>query len=138
LDELPVLNGLEKERALHDEEKFRKEKVLSDLERASWRQKLRRDIWLKESDKCIKFFHRVANLNRRNNSIESLSVNGSISFDRTVTWDHIVHFYGRLLWNNLIGGPRWIALLLIPLMRRRPLGYSNRLRRVRYLRWWKV
>jgi hypothetical protein len=105
LDELPVLNGLEKERAFHDEEKFRKEKVLSDLERASWRQKLRRDIWLKESDKCIKFFHRVANLNRRNNSIESLSVNGSICFDRTVTWDHILHFYGRLLLNNLIGGP---------------------------------
>jgi len=27
--------------------------------------------------------------------------------------------------NNLIGGPRWIASLLIPLMRKRPLGYGN-------------
>jgi hypothetical protein len=62
-------------------------------------------------------------------------VNGSISSDQTVIWDHIVHFYGRLLLNNLIGGPRWIAVLLIPLMRRRPLGHRNHLRRVRYLRW---
>jgi soluble P-type ATPase len=45
LDELPVLSGLEKERALYDEEKFRKEKVISDLEWASWRQKLRRALW---------------------------------------------------------------------------------------------
>jgi hypothetical protein len=47
LDELPVLNGLEKERAFisYDEEKFRKEKVISDLEWASWRQKLKRALW---------------------------------------------------------------------------------------------
>lgn len=45
LDELLVLNGLEGERALFVEEKLRKHKVISDLERASlfeemnWRQK---------------------------------------------------------------------------------------------------
>jgi hypothetical protein len=45
LDELPVLNGLEEERALYDKDKFKKEKVLSDSERASWGQKLRRALW---------------------------------------------------------------------------------------------
>jgi hypothetical protein len=34
-------------------------------------------LWLREGEKCTKFFHQVANSNRRNNSIESLLVNGS-------------------------------------------------------------
>jgi hypothetical protein len=57
----------------------------------SWRQKSR-VLWLKESDKCTKFFHRIANLNRRSNAIESLSVNGSISSDQQAIRDHVAHF----------------------------------------------
>jgi len=49
-------------------------------EEVSWRQKSR-VLWLKEGDKCTKFFHWIANSNRRFNAIESLSVNGSISSD---------------------------------------------------------
>lgn len=41
------------------------------LEEASWRQKSRA-LGLREVDKCTKFFHQVANSNRRNNSIEQL------------------------------------------------------------------
>jgi hypothetical protein len=74
MEELCVLNGLEEVRALIVEEKLRKSLVISELEKVnlideiSWRQKST-VLWLKEGDKCTKFFHRVANSNRRNNSI---------------------------------------------------------------------
>jgi hypothetical protein len=65
------------------------------LEEISWRQKSRA-LWLKEGDKCTKFFHRVANSNRRNNSIEALSVNGSVSSDQSAIREHIVQYYDSL------------------------------------------
>ena len=64
-------------------------------EEIGWRQKLR-IRWLKEGDKCTKFFHQVANANRRNSSIESLDVNGSATSDPTIISDHIVNFYDSL------------------------------------------
>jgi hypothetical protein len=47
------------------------------LEEVSLRQKSR-ERWLRVGDKCIKFFHRVASLYRRNNSLEHLVVNSTI------------------------------------------------------------
>jgi hypothetical protein len=61
----------------------------------SRRPKLRA-LWLKEGDKSTQSFHRVANFNRRNNSIKSQLVNGSISSDQTKIRDHIVQFYDRV------------------------------------------
>jgi hypothetical protein len=87
MEELCVLDGLEEVRALIVEEKLRKSLVISELEKVTlmeeirWRQKSTA-LWLKEGDKCTKFFHRVANSNRRNNSIEALSTNGSIYYQR--------------------------------------------------------
>lgn len=58
LEELQILDGLEEERALCVE-KFRKEKVVGDLERVtlskevSWRQKSRA-LWLREGKKMHK------------------------------------------------------------------------------------
>jgi hypothetical protein len=81
LEELRILYGLQEEIVLGDEEELRKTIVIGELEKAivlekiSWRQKFRA-LWLKEDDKWTKFFYRAANLNRRNNSIESLSVKG--------------------------------------------------------------
>jgi hypothetical protein len=75
--------------------------VISDLERTilqeeiSWRQKSR-VLWLKEGDKCTKYFLWVSNSNRRFNSIESLSVNGSISSDQSVVRDYAAQFYETL------------------------------------------
>jgi hypothetical protein len=89
MEELCALDSLEEQRGLTPEEKARKSGVIRDLENSilqeeiSWRQKSRA-LWLKEGDKCTKFFHRVANSNRRSNSIESLFVNGSISSDQQV------------------------------------------------------
>jgi hypothetical protein len=52
--------------------------------------------WLKEGDKCTKFFHQMANANRRNNSIESLIVNGSSTSTPSIISDHIVSYYESL------------------------------------------
>jgi hypothetical protein len=55
-------DGLAEERNLCEEEKLRTNKVIGDLERAttmeeiSLRQKLRA-LWLREGDKCTKFFY---------------------------------------------------------------------------------
>jgi hypothetical protein len=98
LEEIKELDSFEEDWDLGDEEK-RKELMLSmELERLliceeiSWRQKSRA-LWLKEGDKNTKFFHRVVNSNRRNNSIDSLKVNGSLSSNPIEIKEHIVHFF---------------------------------------------
>jgi hypothetical protein len=86
LEELRALDSLEVERGLDSEDLLRRSSIASELERTilqeeiSWRQKSR-VLWLQAGDKCTKFFHQIANSNRRSNSIESLSVNGSVTFD---------------------------------------------------------
>ena len=44
------------------------------MEEISWRQKLR-ETWLKEGDKNIGFFHRIANSNRRRNCLKKIKIN---------------------------------------------------------------
>jgi FixJ family two-component response regulator len=62
------------------------------LEEVSWRQKSRA-LQLKEGDNNKKFFHRLANLNKRNNSIESLMVDGNMTKESAIIQDHTVNFY---------------------------------------------
>jgi hypothetical protein len=77
MEEVSALDRLEEEHGLAPEEKVMKCSIIRDLENTvlqveiSWRQKSR-VLWLKECDKCTKVFHRVANSNRRFNSIVSL------------------------------------------------------------------
>lgn len=56
------------------------------LEEVSWRQKSRA-LWLKEGDNNTKFFHHLANSNMRNNSIESLMVDGNMMEESAVIQD---------------------------------------------------
>ncbi|XP_059428690.1 uncharacterized protein LOC132162467 [Corylus avellana] len=80
LVDLWIPKGLEEERGLVKEEIMLKAAVTNELggimllEEVRRRQKSRA-LWLREGDNCTKFFHQVANSNRRNNSIEQLVVN---------------------------------------------------------------
>ena len=100
-EELKSLDSIEEERQLTKEEKARRRQITRELEATllqeeiSWIQKSR-IRWLKEGDKCTKFFHQVANANHRNNSIKSLIVNGSFTSDPTIISDYIVNFYDSL------------------------------------------
>jgi hypothetical protein len=99
--EVEELDRLGEVRRLTEEEKERRRVLVADLEASllqeeiSWRQKSR-VRWLKEGDKCTKFFHQVASANRRNNSIESLMVNGSPTSDPTSIGNHVVNYYKSL------------------------------------------
>ena len=59
-------------------------------------------LWLKEDEKCTKFFHQVANLNRTNNSIEQLVANGTVSPNQSKRREHIVQFYDNFLWSLIL------------------------------------
>jgi hypothetical protein len=72
---------LEGGRGLVAEENERKRLIMSELETSLLQEKISRRqksriCWLKEGEKCTKFFHRISNSIRRFNSIESLSING--------------------------------------------------------------
>lgn len=67
-------------------------------------------LWLREGNNCTKFLHRVANLNRKNNSIEQRVINGTVSSDQSQISDHIVQFFDRLFtrqfsWWAQVGWP---------------------------------
>jgi hypothetical protein len=103
-----VLDIIEKGRTLGAEESMKKAEIVSELERftlmeeVSWRQKSR-ILWLKEGDKCTKFFHTMANSNRRRNSIDSLLIDGTIFTNRLeITMSS---FIKSCLLSSLVGRP---------------------------------
>jgi hypothetical protein len=110
-EELELLDRSEEVRRLSEEEKERRRLLASDLEASllqeeiSWRQKSM-VRWLKEEDKCTKFFHQVASANRRNNSIESLIVNGSPTLDPACIGEHVVNYHESLFLEPLSWRPR--------------------------------
>jgi hypothetical protein len=101
LDGIRELDICGEGRGLDEDERRSKDVLSLELERLllceeiSWRQKSRA-LWLREGDKNTKFFHRVANSNKRNNAIESLIINGSLSSEATDIKEHIVQFYTQL------------------------------------------
>jgi hypothetical protein len=110
-EELELLDSYEEGRGLSEEEKERRRELVTGLEASllqeeiCWKQKSR-IRWLKEGDKCTKFFHLVANANRRNNSIESLTVNGSPTSDPNLISSHIVNYYDTLFSEPISWRPR--------------------------------
>jgi hypothetical protein len=100
-EELELLDSYEEVRRLSEDERERRSLLASELEASllqeeiSWRQKSR-VRWLKEGDKCTKFFHQVASANRRNNTIESLMVNGIPTSDPACIGEHVVNYYKSL------------------------------------------
>ena len=85
------------------------------MEEVCWRQKSR-VLWLEEGDKCIKFFHAIANSNHRNNSIESLMIEGNLSNNQPEINMHIFMFYQKILteqyhWRPLVDGLEFHCIL---------------------------
>jgi hypothetical protein len=101
LDNLSELDAIEETRALDSAELAMKGEVSRELgacllmEEVSWRQKSR-ILWLKEGDKCSKFFHSMANYHRRYNSIDSLMIEGILSNNQAKISEHIVKYYQKL------------------------------------------
>ncbi|KAG6728212.1 hypothetical protein I3842_02G162400 [Carya illinoinensis] len=100
-EEIQIFDRITEERALTPEELLRKTELVSELERIlsleeiSWRQKSRA-LWLKEGDRSTKFFHRVANSYRRNNTIDMLKINGRDCTEAPVIREHVVSFFDNL------------------------------------------
>ena len=68
---------------------------LAHLEETSWRQKSR-VLWLKEGDNNTKFFHKMANSNRRRNFMKRVEVGGVVHEDISAIRDNVVCFYENL------------------------------------------
>jgi hypothetical protein len=83
---------------LFSKERDQKQQLVKELERSflleeiNWHQKSQA-LWFQEGDKNNKFFHRVANSNRRYNSISSLLINVEMSADKEAISTSITQFY---------------------------------------------
>ena len=70
-------------------------------------------LHLREGDANTKFFHRMANSNRRNNGIESLMVNGILSSDQGMITDCITQFFMNLYSKQQVDQP-FLEVLVFP------------------------
>ena len=64
---------------------------------------------MQEGDKNTRFFHCIANCNRRRNTISTLSINGELSSDPQAISEYITQFYNHLFmeedcWRPLLDG----------------------------------
>ena len=107
---LNVLDAKEETRRLTVEEKLFQVNLhtniekLTLLEEISWRQKSR-VLHLKKGDANTRFFHRMANSYRKNNGIESLMVNGTLSSNQGMIADCITHFFMNLYFEHQVVRP---------------------------------
>ena len=64
-------------------------------EKIFWRQRSRIQ-WIKNDDKNMKYFHRMATTHKRINTIESLNINGELFSEPAEIKNSIVGFYHHL------------------------------------------
>jgi hypothetical protein len=73
LEEVCAFDAIEEERTLGDKERRKNEEVVNELEIHSHgggeMEQKSRALWLRDGDKCKKFFHKEATSNRRKNSL---------------------------------------------------------------------
>ena len=104
------MDEIEETRTLLEGEQRERDQAKADLERImlmdeiSWRKKSRL-LCLKEGDKNIKFFHRLANSHRCNNTIGRLVVDGEEINNQDTVKEKIVEFYKALYSESSIRRP---------------------------------
>ena len=85
LDQLQFWDAKEKTNKLSLEEMDARREARKEykkwvlLEEMTWRQKSRK-MWLKEGDRNMRFFHRMANAHKRRNSVDQIRINGGLVF----------------------------------------------------------
>jgi hypothetical protein len=100
-EELGELDRIVDNRKLTVEEIIKRDECSHNLERTffheevSWRQKSKA-LWLKEGNRNTRYFHKVANSHRRNNTVAGMMVDGNRTKDPAVITNHILHFYKTL------------------------------------------
>ena len=99
LDVKEGLDGLSDEVVLLREEQKCEAVRLAHLEETSWRQKSR-VLWLQEGDDNTKFFHCMANSNRRRNYVNGLEVDEVFYEENEEVKQQIVQFYNSLYQEN--------------------------------------
>ena len=93
---------MESERSLSLEEtKLKKEAKESYkkwvlMEESHWRQ-LSREIWLKEGDKNTRFFHRMTNAHRSNNSLDKIKIDGVWLLEEQEVREGVANAYQQML-----------------------------------------
>ena len=114
MQQLQVLETTENQGSLSAERRGHRAELQTELEKTlrldeiSWRQKSRIK-WLKEGDKNTKFFHRIANANRRKNFIDHMCQGGETWESQEEIRKGIVKFYKGLYaentnWRPVLGG----------------------------------
>ena len=107
------LNALavkEDNQPLIEEEKLDQATFRANLEKAalleeiSWRQKSK-ELFLKEGNSNTRFFHRMANSNRRNNCIENLMIDGAVTTNQDKIVDHVKQFFMNLYLEQQVQHP---------------------------------
>ncbi|WMV36518.1 hypothetical protein MTR67_036414 [Solanum verrucosum] len=98
LEQIGRWENIQVHRTLTDDEQLLKAHIAMEYEEVArneeihWRQRSRIQ-WIKNGDKNTKFFHRMATSHKRNNTIESLVINGEESSDPVAIRNEIVDFY---------------------------------------------
>jgi len=116
-EDLRAFDAIEGSRALVEKELQKKTEIVREIERCSlleevsWRQKSR-VLWLKEGDKCTKFFHSIANSNRRYNSIDSLWIGDTLLISQILAIMWLSSTKSSFM-SRVGGGLGWMVFLLI-------------------------
>ena len=138
--DLNVLEAIENDRVLSAEENMEKDRIRGELEKSTlleeicWRQKSRA-LFLKEGNRNTKFFHRIANSHRRCNTINRLLVDGELSLDQGIIEGCISHFYRQLYSETEVTDLFWMRLFFLAFLRKTPIGWTDLLRRMKFLEW---
>ena len=70
------------------------------MEETHWRQ-LSREIWQREGDKNMSFFHRMINAHCRNNSLDRIKINGVWLSEEQEVREGVANAYQQMLSEDL-------------------------------------